>query len=70
MDTYLTLTAAARRIGTTRILLRRRVARGDIATFEDPLDDRKKLVRVSDLDRLRQPRPIHPAPVAPGDATA
>src|SRR5688572_2096710 len=61
---YLSMTEAARRIGTSRIVLRRRVNREGISVFTDPLDDRRRLVRVADVDRLRQPQPIRPEAAA------
>lgn len=67
---YVTLAEAARRCGTTRQLLRRRINRGEIATFTDPVDERLTLVRVGDLDRLRQPQPIAPRGRAPGPVGA
>ncbi len=48
---------ASRRLGVSMPTLRQRVRRGDLATFVDPLDERRKLLRVQDLDALRQPRP-------------
>ena len=47
---------AAKRLGVSPVTLRRRVNRGELATYIDPLDDRRKLVRIQDLDALRQPR--------------
>ncbi len=50
--------SAARHLGISEPALRRRVARGEVATWRDPLDDRRRLVRVRDLEALRSPRPI------------
>ena len=47
---------AAKRLGVSPVTLRRRVNRGELATYVDPLDDRRKLLRVQDLEALRQPR--------------
>ncbi len=57
---YLTMSEAARLIGRSRISLRRSVDREAIPVFEDPLDRRCRLVRVADVDRLRERRPIRP----------
>jgi len=70
MDTFVTMSEASRRVGSSRNSIRRRVNRGEIPVFADPLDDRRRLVRVADVDRLREPRPIRPAPIGPGDAAA
>jgi hypothetical protein len=67
---YLTLSEAAKRAGSSRIALRRRVVRGELEVFADPLDYRKKLVRAADIERLREPRPIRITPLGPGDAAA
>ena len=55
---FLSLSEAAKRVDVSRMSLRRRVNRGELDVFEDPLDGRKRLVRTADLDRLRQPRPV------------
>ena len=47
---------AAKRLGVSPVTLRRRVNRGELEVFTDPLDDRRKLLRVQDLEILRQPR--------------
>ncbi len=71
MDTeFLPFRSAADRLQVSQELLRRRVKAGELATFSDPLDSRKRLVRIADVDRLRQPRPIRLASVGPGDAAA
>jgi hypothetical protein len=51
---------ASRRLGVSMPTLRQRVRRGELTTFVDPLDERRKLLRVADLETLRQPRPAHP----------
>ena len=63
MDTdteFLPFGSAAGRLQVSVELLRRRVKAGELATFSDPLDSRKRLVRIVDVDRMRQPRPIRP----------
>lgn len=49
---------ACRRIGVTAPTLRKIVRRGDLPVFLDPLDARLRLVRVADLETLRQPVPV------------
>ncbi len=49
---------AARRLGVSPPTLRKRIRRGEVATFRDPMNDRIKLVRVDDLEAMRVPRPI------------
>jgi hypothetical protein len=48
---------AAQRYSTTPQTLRRRVLRGQLQTFVDPLDERRRLIRVADLEEMRRPRP-------------
>jgi len=48
---------ASRRLRVSMPTIRQRVRRGDLTTFVDPLDERRKLLRVADLEALRQPRP-------------
>jgi hypothetical protein len=48
---------AARRLGVAPLTLRQRIRGGEVPLFEDPLDARRKLIRRSDLDALRHPRP-------------
>jgi hypothetical protein len=53
--------AAAKALGVNYRTLRRRIERGELETFRDPLNDKRRLVRISDLERLRTPRPAQPA---------
>jgi excisionase family DNA binding protein len=55
---------AARRLNVSQPTLRARVRRGDLTTWKDPLDDRRKLLRVSDLEDFLQPRPARQEQVA------
>jgi len=68
MDRFVSMTEAAKLAGTSRIVLRQRVRRGELQTFRHPLDDRVRLIKVGDLDRLRQPRPVKLAAGSTGDA--
>lgn len=53
-----TTAEALRRVGITAPTLRKRVRRGELQVFSDPLDDRVRLIRVEDLEALRNPQPI------------
>jgi len=54
---YVPLGIAARRVGISRVTLRDRVRSGEVPAYVDPRDRRFTLVKVADVDRLRQPRP-------------
>ena len=55
---YLTLIQAAAYLGVSRPTLRRMVDEGTLATTTSPFDARVKLIRRTDLDRLKAaPRP-------------
>ena len=56
---------ASRRFGISAPTLRKRVRRGQLETFINPLDDRKKLIRVRDLEALMRPQPVRPRDAAP-----
>jgi hypothetical protein len=58
MDGLVTFGEATRRLGVSPATLRKRIRRGDLEVFVDPLNDRTKLVRVTDLEPLRRPRPV------------
>jgi len=49
---------ACKRFRVAPATLRSRVRRGQIATFENPLDQRSMLFRVSDLQELARIRPV------------
>ena len=55
---YIGSAEAARRCGVSEWTLRQRVRRGDVAVYRDPLDDRRRLLRVADLERLAAPKPL------------
>jgi excisionase family DNA binding protein len=59
MDGLVTCGEAARRLNVSPPTLRKRIRRGELEVFIDPLNDRKRLVRVTDLEPLRHPRPVH-----------
>ncbi len=56
-DQLLSQRQASKQFRVAAATLRRRVRRGEIATFENPLDERAMLFRVSDLQELARPRP-------------
>jgi len=56
-DEYLNLKEAARYLGVSDIKIRRLVNKGLLKVSFDPLDDRKRLVKKTDLDNLKTPRP-------------
>jgi len=58
MDGLVTCGEAARRLNVSPPTLRKRIRRGELEVFTDPLNDRKRLVRVRDLEPLRHPRPV------------
>jgi len=55
---YVSIGEAARRLGVSAFLLRRRIAAGEIRSFADPLDRRLRLLALQDLERYRTPRPL------------
>ena len=54
---FLTLTAAANRVGLARQTLSGRVRLGLLPAFSDPRDRRFVLLKVSDLERMSEPQP-------------
>lgn len=60
-DEYLNLKEAARYLGVSDIKIRRLVSKGLLKVSFDPLDDRKRLVKKTDLDTLKTPLPVEGA---------
>lgn len=60
-EEYIGINEAMRRYGMAVLTIRKRVARGDLTLYRDPLDDRRKLVKVSEMEALRtaSPAPMH-----------
>ena len=58
---FVGVVSAAQALGIHYRTLRRRIERGEIEVFRDPLNDRKRLIRTTDLARLRIPQPAQPA---------
>jgi len=56
-EKYVSSLDAARQLGVAPLTLRQRIRRGEVPVFEDPLDARRRLIRSSDMEVLRQPRP-------------
>jgi len=65
----MTVTEAARLTSLSRMSLRRGLRRASIEIYMDPLDGRKRLIRVSDIDRLRTPVPLRDAGRGAGGST-
>ncbi len=57
---YLSLTEAARRLGVSEPVLRRRVLRGELPTFTNPADLRSRLIKAADVERYAVPQPVIP----------
>ena len=55
---YLNLKEAARYLGVSDIKIRHLISNGLLKVYLDPLDDRKRLVKKSELNNLKTPRPI------------
>jgi len=53
-----TLSQAQERLGVSRFKITQLVKEGKLPVFQSELDRREKLVRVSDLERLTQPREV------------
>jgi excisionase family DNA binding protein len=53
LDDLITLSEAARILNVSRPKMSRLVASGKLTTYEDPLDDRAKLVRREDVLALQ-----------------
>lgn len=56
-DDYISITEATRLVGCSRGLVRRRIEDGLVATFTDPRDHRKVLIRRADITSVMAPRP-------------
>jgi len=57
-DEFIGCTDAVQRYDIDHRTLRRRIHRGDLEVYRDPLDDRRKLLKVSDIERLATPKPL------------
>ncbi len=44
------------------------MARGELPLYRAPLDDRRKLLRVSDLEKMKQPREVRAEKMVAGVA--
>ena len=48
---------AARRLGVSKLTMRRLVREAGLTTYDNPLDKRQRLLAVADLERVARPRP-------------
>lgn len=60
-EEYMTLTEAQEMLGISRFKMAQLVREGRVTLYQNELDRREKLVRVADLEPLRQPRRLEPA---------
>jgi excisionase family DNA binding protein len=58
LDEYLNLVEATRYLGVSRMTVYKLIHEGKLATFQSEINRAVRLVRRSDLDRLRKPRAI------------
>ncbi len=57
-DELIPVHEAARRMGVHEATIRRRVAAGEITLYGSSLNRRERLVRMADLTKYAEPRPI------------
>ncbi len=57
-DELIPVHEAARRMGCHEVTIRRRVAAGELTLYGSPLNRRERLVRLEDLKKYAEPRPI------------
>ncbi len=57
---YVTIQQAARRLGLSEPALRRRLERGLIPTYSNPVDLRSRLIKAADLAAYATPQPVTP----------
>ncbi|MDP9364858.1 MAG: helix-turn-helix domain-containing protein [Chloroflexota bacterium] len=57
-DEFVTMREAQEILGVSKFTMWRLVREGKLAAFQSEVDRREKLIRRSDLEGLRQPRPI------------
>ena len=57
-EKFLTMGEAIEYLGTSPDMMWRLVKSGRLLAFEDQLDRRKKLLRLSDLEALKRPMPM------------
>jgi excisionase family DNA binding protein len=55
MSQYITVTEAAKYLKVSRRKLSRLIQKGDLVPVKDKLDERKKLLPIRDLDKLKEP---------------
>lgn len=64
-DEYLGLQEAADLMGVSRFTLWRLIRDGQLTAYQSEADKRRKLVRRADVEALREPKPLAPAPKKP-----
>ncbi len=57
-EELVTLSEAQERLGVSRFKMTQLVKEGKLPIFQSELDRREKLVRLSDLEQLTQPREV------------
>jgi hypothetical protein len=55
---FTTMAQAAERLAVSMVTLRKTIRDEGIEVFEDPKNKRVRLLRVEDVERLEQPRPV------------
>ena len=58
---YLTLNEAAEELGVSRVTLWRRAQKGQVDLYQSEQDQRIRLVKRSDIERMKQPVKIDPS---------
>lgn len=58
---FLTLNQAAEELGVNRVTLWRRVQKGQIRLYQSDQDQRVRLVKREDIERMKQPVMVDPA---------
>ena len=60
-EEFLTLNQAAEELGVSRVTLWRRVQKGQITLYQSDQDQRLRLVKREDIERMKRPVVIDPA---------
>ncbi len=60
-EEFLTLNQAAEELGVNRVTLWRRVQKGQITLYQSDQDQRVRLVKREDIERMKRPVMIDPA---------
>jgi excisionase family DNA binding protein len=57
---YMTLNEAAEELGVSRVTIWRRIQKGQLEVYQSEQDQRMRLVKRSDIERMKQPIRIDP----------